>query len=287
MPNASMNEPPKIFDRRAMQLRRARSGRIFHSHDFLHRRAMDDIVDRLESVKRAFPLAVFVGAGRLTDMLTPACGVGAIFHADLSPARLPAGRAGFAADEEDLPLAEGGVDLFVSVLTLHGANDLVGALAQARAALKPDGLFIAALFGAETLGNLRNALYKAETQSKGAASARVAPFASIQDCGQALARAGFALPVTDVDKVRVRYRSPINLVRDLRGMGETGALVNRPAPLPRIAAARAMEIFQEEGGEERFNIIYLTGWAPCESQQKPAKPGSAAMSLEAAVKSRQ
>lgn len=279
-----MNAPPQIFDRRLCRLRRQRSAWRFADFDFLHRRAIEDIVDRLETVKRDFPCAAFVGAGGFDAMLTPACGVGTIFHMDAAPARLGAARPAVVAEEETLPLGQESLDLFVSLLTLHRANDLVGALAQARAALKPDGLFIAAVFGEETLRRLRNALYAAETELSGGVSARIAPFATIQDFGQALARAGFALPVTDVDKVEIRYETPMGLIRDLRGMGETDGLASRPAPLRRSVFLRAMELFKNAGGTERFDIVYLTGWAPHESQPRPLTPGSASASFEEAVK---
>jgi len=244
---------------------------------------MEDIVDRLETVKRDFPRSLFDGAGRLTELLTPACGVGEIFSMDGATARLAGAPLAFAADPEQLPLRPQSLDLFVSLLTLHTTNDLVGALAQARAALKPDGLFLAAIFGEGTLQYLRNALYTAETELTGGVSPRFAPLAAIQDFGQALTRAGFALPVTDIDKVSVAYQTPERLLQDLRGMGETSSLARRPAALRRDVAGRMLEIFSGAGGSEKFDIIYLTGWAPHASQQKPLKPGSAKSSLADAV----
>lgn len=264
--------------------RRARAAAVFCDHDFLHRRAMDDIVDRLETVKRDFPQAAFNGSGAFIDALTPAAGVGDILLTDSASARLPAGARRVVAHEEALPLAPASLDLFVSLLTLHTANDLVGALSQIKRALKPDGLLIAAVFGEETLTSLRRAFYEAETEITGGVSARVAPFAGIQDFGQALARAGLAMPVVDIDKVSVRYEQPLNLLRDLRGMGETRALTTTPAPLRRDVLMRAMSLFVENGGEEQFQIVYLTGWAPHASQPKPLKPGAARTSLEQAVK---
>ena len=244
---------------------------------------MEDIVDRLETVTREFPKALFCGAGPLTEMLTPACGVGDITHMETAPDRLPHDGMRIAADEETLPIAPQAFDLIVSVLTLHAANDILGALIQARQALKPDGLFIAAVFGDGTLQNLRAAFQEAEIADTGALSARVAPFAALQDFGQALARAGFTMPVTDVDPVRVTYKDPYRLIRDLRGMGETGALASRPAPLKRTTAASALHRFSEKDCEI-FTIVYLTGWAPDASQPKPLKPGSATASLKEAVK---
>ncbi len=277
---------PHIFDRRRVRLRRERSAKVFGSHAFLHRRAMTDIVDRLETVTRDFPRAVFYGAGDLTAMLTPACGVKECFSLDAASGRLPPDRSLAAvADDEAPPLARKCVDLVVSLLTLHSANDLIAALGQARFALKPDGLFIAAVFGEATLASLRQALYQAETELTGGVSARVTPFAAIQSFGAVLTRAGFALPVVDIDRVRVRYSAPLKLIADLRGMGETSALASRGKHLRRDTFNRAMQIFAENGGEEQFEIIYLTGWAPHESQQKPLKPGSAQMPLAEALKS--
>jgi len=280
------NSPPQIFNRRLVRQRRARSAANFSDFDFLHRRAMEDIIDRLETVKRDFPRALFDGAGQLPATLTPACGVGAVFSMDSAAARLEGARPGFVADSERMPLRPQSLDLIVNLLTLHTANDFIGALAQARAALKPDGLFIAAVFGGETLQNLRSALYAAETQITGGVAARVAPFAAIQDFGRALTRAGFALPVTDIDKVSITYREPARLLRDLRGMGETNVLARRRQPLSRTVMNRMLEIFAASGGCETFDIVYLTGWAPHASQQKPLKPGSAISSLAAAIKNK-
>lgn len=246
---------------------------------------MEDVVDRLETVTRDFPYAAFSGSGDFVSMLTPACGVKHLLSMDEAPSRLPVrDGARIAADEEALPIAPQSLDLFVSLFTLHGANDLIGALAQIRAALKPDGLFVGVLFGEDTLSGLRRALYRAESELTGGVAARIAPFAAVQDAGRALSRAGFALPVADVDKVKARYADPLNLIADLRGMGETRALARKAPPLRRDVFARAMGLFAEAGGEENFDVIYLTGWAPHESQQKPLRPGSAKASMEQAVK---
>lgn len=276
-------DPPQIFSRTRIRRARARSAGRFAEFDFLHRRAMADIVDRLETVTRDFDCALFSGAGALSEMLTPGCGVKSLVSADIAPARLAGGAPAIAFDEERAPLAPRKFDLIVSLLTLHAANDLVGALAQARAALKPDGLFLAALFGEETLRTLRRALYVAESEIAGGVSARIAPFAGVRDLGAALQRAGFALPVVDVDNVEVRYETPARLLRDLRGMGEAGILAERARPLTRRLLADALAEFAAAGGTERFDIVYLTGWAPDPSQQKPLLPGSAAHSLEKAV----
>ncbi|GJL95300.1 MAG: SAM-dependent methyltransferase [Hyphococcus sp.] len=245
---------------------------------------MEDIVDRLETIKRDFPLAVFSGANDLTSRLTKQCGVGNIIHLDLAANRLPENGARIVCDEEQLCLAPQSIDLFVSLLTLHNTNDLIGALAQARVALKPDGLFIAVLFGDETLKNLRTALLTAEAKLTSGAAARVAPMGVIQDFGQALSRAGFALPVTDIDNVKINYRSPQTLLQDLRGMAETNVLAGVTKPLRRDVLAQSLNYFEQAGCEEKFDLIFLTGWAPDDSQQKPLKPGSAKTSLADAIK---
>jgi SAM-dependent methyltransferase len=281
-PNQS-TAAPRIFSRARIRHKRER-GAVFPLHDFLHRRAMADIVDRLETVTRRFDQALLIGVGDLADMLTPDCGVGAVTQMDAALSRLDRNSAVFVAEEDALPVADQSVDLIVSLLTLHAINDFVGALTQARRALKPDGLFVAAVFGEGTLSRLRAALLQAEAQATGAAASRIAPFAAIQDFGQALMRAGFAMPVTDTDEIAVAYEHPANLLKDLRGMGETGALAGSPAPLPRSVLSDALRTFQDQGGEERFTIAYLTGWAPAASQPQPLKPGSATASMADAVK---
>lgn len=245
---------------------------------------MADIVDRLETVKRSFALGAFEGAGDYIDMLTPQCAVHEWVSIDISARRLPARGLCMGADMEALPIAQQSLDLFVSLLTLHTANDLVGALAQARLSLKPDGLFIAAVFGEDTLINLRRALYTAETEVTGGVAPRIAPAAVIQDYGAALQRAGFSLPVIDIDKVSVSYKEPFGLLQDLRGMGETNVLKQKSPPLRRDVLTRAMSLFAKSGGHEQFEIVYLTGWAPHQSQQQPLRPGSAQMSMKDAIK---
>jgi SAM-dependent methyltransferase len=194
------------------------------------------------------------------------------------------------ADEEALPLAAGSLDLVVSGLALQTVNDLPGALVQIRRALRPDGLFLAALLGGDTLNELRQSFAAAESELEGGASPRVAPFADLRDMGALLQRAGFALPVTDTDRVTVRYATPIALMLDLRRMGATNPLVERRrVPLRRAALMRAIDIyaarFADSDGRVRasFDIVWLSGWAPHESQQQPLQPGSAKMRLADAL----
>jgi SAM-dependent methyltransferase len=198
------------------------------------------------------------------------------------------------ADEEALPFAEGSFDLVASALSLHWTNDLPGVLVQIRRALAPDGLLLAALVGGQSLNELRTALTSAEAELTGGASPRVAPFADVRDLGQLLQRAGFALPVTDLEPIIVRYSSMFALMRDLRAMGATNALTERSrVPLRRAVLMRAAEIyadrFADPDGRIRatFDIIWLSGWAPHESQQKPLAPGSARMRLADALNAKE
>ena len=245
---------------------------------------------------RDFPRAVDLGArnGAVAQALADsdaAPRVGLLVEADLS-GRMLSGRSGMRvqADEERLPFAAASLDLIVSSLSLHWANDVIGALVQARLALKPDGLFIGALFGGATLTELRQALTAAELELTGGAGPRVSPFADPSDAAGLLQRAGFALPVADVDRVTVRYDHPLKLMADLRRMGETSVLAERhPRPLTRRVLARAFEIYARDFADPdgrlpaTFEILTLTGWSPSETQQKPLRPGSAKMRLAEAL----
>ncbi len=277
-----MSGPPLVFNRRLYRSRRALAARRLANHDFLHRRAMEDVVDRLETVTRRFPLALLYGTGPFTGLLTPACGVGTAIVADLADERVGAAAPGVVFDEERSPVADESVDLIVSLLTLHTVNDPVGALAQMRRALKPDGLLVAVAFGEETLGALRSALYAAEASATGGVSARMSPFAGVRDWGAALQRAGFALPVADLDRISVQYRDADRLFEDLRAIGETSSLAVR-APAMTKATAAALRREMGPAPAARFDLVTMTGWAPHESQQKPLKPGSAKQSLAKAV----
>ena len=291
-----MIAPPRLFDRDLHRRRLDRAARGFAGADFLKRRAAEDIVARLEAVRRRFPVAVDLGArtgtfGQVLRLSDAADKVDLLIEADLSPAML-AGRAGarVVLDEERLPFADETLDLAVSALSLHWTNDLVGVLIQLRRALKPDGLFVGALLGGASLTELRQALLAAESELRGGAGPRVSPFADGFDGAALLQRAGFALPVTDVDRVTVRYDHPLKLIADLRAMGETNVLAERPPlPLSRAVLARTLEIYQQRfsdaDGRVRatFEIITLTGWAPHPDQQQPLKPGSAKTRLADAL----
>jgi SAM-dependent methyltransferase len=296
----SVSAPPEIFDRALLAVRLDRAWRRAADRpgaDFLLRRAADELADRLLLVKRAFAFAVDVGAPgpHAAAALAGRPGGGATLR--LAPTAASAGSGDFAVlvgDAERLPLAEASVDLVVSLMALHHVNDLPGALIQIRRALRPDGLLIAALAGGDTLTELRQSLTIAESEVAGGVSPRVAPFADARALGGLLQRAGFALPVVDVDTVVARYADMLALMHDLRAFGAANALVERSRkPLQRAVLARTAEIYAERfadaGGRLRatFETVWLTGWAPHESQPKPLRPGSATARLADALRPRE
>jgi NADH dehydrogenase [ubiquinone] 1 alpha subcomplex assembly factor 5 len=278
--------PPqaRIFDRRLLRDRRGRAAGDLHAHDFLLTEIAERLADRLSDIARRFPLALDLGArdGILARTLQGRGGIETLIQSDVS-----ARRGDLVADEELLPFKEHSFDAILSNLSLHWVNDLPGALAQIRSSLKPDGLFLASLFGTGTLHELRTALMEAELAETGGASPRVSPFADLRDAAGLLQRAGFALPVADADAVTVTYGDFFALLRDLRGMGETNILIDRlKRPTRRTVFARAAAIYQERFADAEgrlpatFQILFLTGWAPDPSQQQPAKRGSGKASLK-------
>jgi SAM-dependent methyltransferase len=275
--------PHAIFDGALLRRRLARAQKT-GAENFLLERATDDLADRLAAVKRSFSIILDVAtpspfAAQTLARMFPQAAIQRLASVD-------EGTAAVVIADERLPVTAQSFDLAVSLLALQAANDLPGLLAQIRRALKPDGLFVAALLGGQTLQELRAAFTEAELELRGGASPRVAPFADVRDMGALLQRAGFALPVTDVDTAIVRYADMFGLVRDLRAMGATNALEARERkPLSRALALRAAQIYAERfsdaDGRVRatFDIIWLSGWSPHESQQQPLKPGSARMRL--------
>ena len=291
-----MAAPPVLFDRALRRRRLDRAAATFSSASYLKARAAEDLVARLAAINRRFERAADLGArdgsfAKALALSDAADKIGWLIETDLSRSML--GRdagARLVVDEERLPFAPASLDLIVSSLALHWINDLVGALIQIRHALKPDGLFLGAILGGATLTELRQALTVAEVEIVGGAGPRVSPFADAHDAASLLQRAGFALPVVDVDTVTVRYGHSLSLMADLRAMGETNALIERPAaPLTRRILARTDEIYRERFAQPdgrivaTFEIITLTGWAPHESQQQPLRPGSAKMRLADAL----
>lgn len=276
---------PDIFDARALKARRRRALQLGPA-TFLLDRVAEDLADRLMAVKRRFELAADIGTAGDAVRHAIAGAVGRL--AAFGPEER--GDVDVVTDPELLPLAPGAFDLAVSALALQTVNDLPGALAQIRRALKPDGLLLAALFGSGTLNELRESFAVAESDTLGGISPRVAPFADLRDLGGLLQRAGFALPVTDVDRVVVRYADPFALFADLRRMGAANPLsARRRAALRRATLARAVEVYAERftdpDGRLRatFEIVWVSGWAPHESQQQPLRPGSARQRLADAL----
>ncbi|HET9640302.1 MAG TPA: methyltransferase domain-containing protein [Allosphingosinicella sp.] len=273
------------FDRRLRRLRRDRAAARFAEADYLHRLAADELIERLDFVKRDFRRALDLGCagGYLTRRLrergleVTACDCGSAF----------ARRAGgVQADEDRLPFADGAFDLIVSVGALDGVNDLPGALLLVRRALRPDGLFLGAFAGAGSLPRLRRAMLAAD-EIEGGAAARIHPQIDVRAAGDLLTRAGFALPVVDAQPVDVRFRSLLDLVRDLRGMGATNLLAARSRrPLGRHGLAAAIADFDTAGDKttERFEILHLLGWSPSPDQPRPAQRGSGTVSLAEALK---
>jgi len=281
---------PVLFDRRLLRARRARAAAA-QPATFLVDRAADDLAARLSAILRTFRLAVDLGTP--TDAVRRALAdrIDTVIAVDRAVPPLATNTLAVVADEEMLPFRDESVDLVVSALALQFVNDLPGTLVQIRRALKPDGLFLAVLVGGESLNELRTAFAEAEAEIEGGVSPRVAPFADLRDLGALLQRAGFALPVTDVDRLTVRYASPLGLMRDLRHMGAGNALVERRrSPLRRATLRRVLEIygdrFADADGRVRatFDLIWLLGWAPHESQQKPLAPGSARTRLADALR---
>jgi SAM-dependent methyltransferase len=278
----AMTEPravPRLIDRAALRAAQARALRG-EPAEFLLDRVADDMQERLRAVLRDFR--------DVADVWTPGRGLPGFSQRESVP---PVHADMLADDDERLPFAPASLDLVVSALALHFANDLPGVLAQIRRALKPDGLFLAALLGGDTLTELRQSFASAESEVEGGLSPRVLPFADLRDLGALLQRAGFALPVADVDRVVVRYADAFALMHDLRRMGATNVLAaRRRTPLRRATLLRMAQIYAERFSDSdgriraTFDIVWLSGWAPHESQQQPLKPGSAKFSLEDAVK---
>jgi SAM-dependent methyltransferase len=283
---------PVLIDRALLRARRRRA-RGLGPASFLIDRVAEDLADRLAAVLRAFPRGLDLGTptDAVRRMLAGSRKVEAVIVADALAAEVGAGPArAVAADEEALPFRDGALDLVVSGLTLHLVNDLPGTLVQIRRALKPDGLFMAALLGGDTLTELRQAFAAAEAEVEGGLSPRVLPFPDLRDLGALLQRAGFALPVTDVDRLTVRYASPLALMHELRRMGASNPLIDRSRrPLRRATLTRMLEIYVERFADAdgriraTFEIVYLSGWAPHQSQQQPLAPGSARTRLADAL----
>ena len=289
--------PPRLFDRARVARNRDRAAPRYEDYAFLKERVSRDIADRVQDTPRRFERALDLGChdGRLARILSGTGRVGAVEASDLSPAMVDAARAAGTdarvLDEETPSLPENRFDLIVSALSLHWVNDLPGTLVRLRQSLKPDGLFLDALFGAGTLAELRDCLMEAETEVSGGVSPRLSPLPGLKDMANLMQRAGFALPVADRDSVVVRYRDPARLLTDLKGMGEQSALApGMIRPLPRAVLDRALSLYRERHADPdgrvraSFEIVHVSGWAPAPGQPQPLRPGSAKASLADAVR---
>jgi SAM-dependent methyltransferase len=284
-----MADNPAIFDRALLRRRRQRALALGPA-TFLLDRVAGDMAERLAVVLRKFDVAADLGTPgtAVRTALAQLGSVGRIIAADVADGSEVVG------DEQGLPFGDAALDLVVSALALQFVNDLPGVFIQIRRALKPDGLFLAALLGGDTLTELRQSFAQAESDIEGGVSPRVAPFADLRDLGALLQRAGFALPVTDTDRITVRYDSVFALMHDLRRMAATNALLaRRRRPLRRATLLRMAEIytsrFADADGRLRatFEIVWLSGWAPHPDQQQPLKPGAAKTRLADALGARE
>jgi SAM-dependent methyltransferase len=284
-------ESPIVFDRLLQRQRRQRAAALPPAN-FLLEHVAGELADRLGMVLRRFEIGIDLGTpgDAVRASLRRLGSVAMIVGADVIARSKPF----VIADEEALPFSDAAVDLVASGLALQFVNDLPGVLTQIRRALKPNGLFLAALLGGETLTELRQAFAAAESEIEGGVSPRVAPFADLRQLGALLQRAGFALPVTDVERVIVRYDSAFDLMHDLRRMGATNPLVaRRRAPLRRQTLLQMADIYARRFGDDdgriraTFDIVWLSGWAPHPDQQQPLKPGSAKTRLADALGTRE
>jgi len=288
-----MSDERLLFDRKLLRARRARFAHEIAAREFLLAHVAREIAERVELMLRPFPLALDLGAyhGLLGRRVAELPSVGTMIYAESAfafAALCP--RPALVCDEDLLPFKEASLNLVVSGLALHRVNDLPGALIQIRRALVPDGLFMAALLGAGALSELREALIEAEAETQGGASPRVAPFGDVREYGALLQRAGFALPVADAETLSVLYPGPHEVMREVRALGGGNVLLARSRrPLSRQTLARAEDIYRERHStpdgrvKASFDIVYLNGWGPAKSQQKPLKPGSAAQRLADAL----
>jgi SAM-dependent methyltransferase len=273
------SKAPVLFDRVLLKARQDRAARL-GAATFLHDHVANDAAERLAAVNRSFASGI--------DLATP----GDALRVDLEKQGVSLRPVEITTDDSAaLSLAPASIDLAMSLLALQFVNDLPGVLAQVRRALRPDGLLLAAMVGGDTLTELRQAFAAAEAEVEGGASPHVSPFADLRDAGGLLQRAGFALPVTDFERLTVRYDNAFALMQDLRRMGATNVLVERrKIPSRRATLLRMAQIYSERFADAdgriraTFDIVWLLGWAPDASQPKPLRPGSAKFSLEDAVK---
>ena len=276
-----------IFDRSAVRRHRERAASTIDRVAPVLGECADRLLDRLDDVTRPFSRALDVGGRGVVAPKLRARGIDVV-SIDLSPRMVArSGRLAVVADEEWLPFAPGSFDLVVASVSLHWVNDLPGALIQLRQALQPDGLFLASVPALGTLDELRRALTTTEAELSGGASPRVSPFPELRDCGALLQRAGFALPVADIEDITLAYADPFALLRDLREAGEGNAVMLRSLRTPsRLLFPQALGSLPDVDGRiaARLRLAVLTGWCPAPTQPRPLAPGSARQSLSATLR---
>lgn len=291
----------KIFDRDLKRKQRDRAAWVMRQDDSFVNTVAENLLDRLEDCKKAFPAALCLGGSlkAIRHLLHGRGGVEKLIMMDMSLDMVKLCKevekdaidenvetSFVVGDEEFLPVRESSQDLIISCLGLHWTNDLPGAMIQCRLALKPDGLFLAAILGGETLKELRIACTVAQMEREGGVSPRLSPLAQVRDAGNLLTRAGFTLPGVDVDEYTVKYDNALQLIEHLRSMGETNALVQRNNLLKRETALATAAVYQSMFGAEdgtvpaTFQVIYMTGWREHPSQQKAKRRGSATVSFQ-------
>lgn len=291
----------KIFDRDLKCKQRDRAAWLMRPDDSFVNAVAENLLDRLEDCKKAFPTALCLGGSlkAIRQLLHGRGGVEKLIMMDMSLDMVKLCKevekdmpdqnvetSYVVGDEEFLPVKENSLDMVISCLGLHWTNDLPGAMIQCRLALKPDGLFLAAILGGETLKELRIACTVAQMEREGGISPRLSPLAQVRDAGNLLTRAGFSLPGVDVDEYTVKYENALQLIEHLRSMGETNALVQRNNILNRDAALATAAVYQSMFGAEdgtvpaTFQVIYMTGWKEHPSQQTPKRRGSATVSFQ-------
>ncbi len=286
-----MSSGANIFDRSVLRVRQRRA-RMLGAATFLVDHVAGELGERLSAVLRHFDIAVDLGTptDAVRRVLSASGKIGTVVAAEFAVEDLDHSFLRIGTDEDAIPFANSSLDLVTSGLAFQFVNDLPGTLIQIRRALKPDGLLLAALIGGESLSELREVFATAESEIEGGISPHVAPFADVRELGALLQRAGFALPVVDSERLVVRYDSVLAFMRDLRRMGATNVLrERRRTPLKRATLKRVAELYAERFADAdgrlraSFEIIWLSGWAPHESQQKPLTPGSAAQRLADAL----
>lgn len=284
-------DPALVFDRNRLRQRRNRAATSYQSANFLKTRVMEDIEDRIASTARRFPFALSLGAFSSATGTNLVAFTDTLIQSDLSDAIADNNRADcIVVDEEWLPFREASFDLVISALSLHWVNDLPGSLIQIQRTLKPDGFFVGVMPGGASFRELRQVLLQAETELTGGAEMRVSPFADALDMSGLLQRAGFTLPVSDRDRLTIRYDTIFDIFHDLQALGETHAPARKGRrPLSRRVLVRAGELYYEQFADPdgrlrvTLDLIWMTGWAPHPSQPKAKRPGSARVSLAEAL----